>query len=598
MGSASNESNISLPVLRRPAHNRRRWLTLFAVQLLIIIHIIFWLLSQKYNWFGGKTITPIEPSEAMEFSKYGIINAGAIFFLLALVSTLVFGRWFCGWGCHIVLLQDGCYWILRKIGIRPKPFRSSLLMWFPMALGLYMFIWPLFYRFAIAPFTRPELEWPGISTHLTTTEFWNTFPPPIIAIPFLLVCGFATVYVLGAKGFCTYGCPYGGFFKPLDRMSPMRVRVNENCGQCGKCTAVCTSNVRVHEEVHIHKMVIDSGCMKIMDCIDACPNEALSIGFGKTAIKSGLDNLNAKQSILTLREFSLTALFLLSFLSFRGIYASVPMLMAVGLALVTTWLLFKMHEILTKPNSNFHKKQLKFHGKITKSGQLYMAFSLVVILFVLQSFIVSGSKLRGEMAIASGNQNAAIHWLKISGPLSDGGLGLLSNPNVDIALAKLYEANNNLDESERLIRRVIARVGEDEHAYMMLGQLLQLNTNQSEIDLFYTQKLEERPEWSLVWEDYVAWLKRQNMGQKAIAASKKALSSHPQNPRLTLQYGLVCMEFGDPEISVSIFENMTKTRPNDSTGWFLLSKAYNRAGDLNASRQAFNKGTSLQQNTN
>ena len=598
MASASKESNVSLPVLQRPSYNRRRWTTLFVVQLLIVIHVVLWLLSQKYNWFGGKTITPIEPSEAMEFSKYGIINAGAIFFLLALVSTLIFGRWFCGWACHIVLLQDGCYWILRKIGIRPKPFRSPVLMWFPMALGLYMFVWPLFYRFAIAPFTRPQLEWPGISTHLTTTEFWSTFPPPIIAIPFLLICGFATVYVLGAKGFCTYGCPYGGFFKPLDRLSPLRVRVNENCGQCGKCTAACTSNVRVHEEVRIHKMVIDSGCMKIMDCIDACPNEALSIGVGKPAIKSNLGNLNARKSIFNLRECSLAVLFLLSFLSFRGLYASVPMLMAVGLALVTTWLLFKMHEVLAKANSNFHKKQLKFHGQITKSGKVYLVFSFVVLLFVLQSWLVTGSKYYGEILLASGDKNAAIRWLKLSGPLGDSGFGLLSNPNVDITLAKLHEANNNLEESERLIRRVIARVGEDESAYMMLGQLLQLKETQREIDLFYIQKLTEKPEWSLVWEDYVAWLKRQDMGRETVAASEKALSIHPQNPRLVLQYGLVCMEFGDPEISIAIFDNMTKTNPMDPTGWFLLSKAYNRAGDLESSQEAFNRGTSLQHNIN
>ena len=280
MQEVTNKS-IALPVIQKKKHNRKRWLVLIAVQVLIFVHIAVWLLGEKFGWFGGKTLTPIEPSEGMEFVRTGVINAGAIFFAVALLSTFLFGRWFCGWGCHIVLLQDACLWILRKMHIRPKPFRARWLMWFPFGLAIYMFIWPLFYRIALAPWLQPELRWPEITAHLLTEDFWSSFPPLLVAIPYLLICGFATVYVLGAKGFCTYGCPYGGFFKPLDAVSPMRVRVNDNCQQCGKCTAVCTSNVRVHEEVHLYKMVVDSGCMKIMDCIDVCPNDALSIGFGK-----------------------------------------------------------------------------------------------------------------------------------------------------------------------------------------------------------------------------------------------------------------------------------------------------------------------------
>ena len=111
----------------------------------------------------------------MEFAKYGVVNAGLIFFVLALLSTLVLGRWFCGWGCHLVMLQDLCGWMMRKASIRPKAFRSRLLIYVPLVLALYMFIWPVLYRFAIAPWVRPELEWPGISVHLTTTEFWRSF---------------------------------------------------------------------------------------------------------------------------------------------------------------------------------------------------------------------------------------------------------------------------------------------------------------------------------------------------------------------------------------------------------------------------------------
>ena len=128
MTAEKKDVHISLPVIQKRKHGRIRWLVLYAVQVLIILHIAVWLLGKKYDWFGGETLTPVEPSEGMEFVKNGVVNAGAIFFALALLSTYIFGRWFCGWGCHIVLLQDICLWMMRKVRVRPKPFRARWLM--------------------------------------------------------------------------------------------------------------------------------------------------------------------------------------------------------------------------------------------------------------------------------------------------------------------------------------------------------------------------------------------------------------------------------------------------------------------------------------
>src|SRR5690606_5671667 len=99
----------------------------------------------------GSAISPVEPSESMQTLELGIINAGFIFFLSAILLTLVFGRFVCGWACHIVALQDACGWIMKKFGIRPSPFRSRLLVFVPLGLALYMFVWPTFKRFALVP---------------------------------------------------------------------------------------------------------------------------------------------------------------------------------------------------------------------------------------------------------------------------------------------------------------------------------------------------------------------------------------------------------------------------------------------------------------
>ncbi|MCA9312072.1 MAG: 4Fe-4S binding protein, partial [Phycisphaerales bacterium] len=278
---------------RRLGHSRmgrRRAAVLIAVHLLILAHIIHWLAT-------GRTLSPVEPSESMETIETGLVNAGAIFFLLAILSTLIFGRFFCGWGCHIVALQDLCGWLMKKCGVRPVPFRSRLLPLIPIILAFYMFLWPTLLKGVIEP--ALDTAWPaaraalgplpGVPTEfrneLVQEDYWATFPTIAVAIPFLLICGFATVYFLGAKGFCTYGCPYGGIFSPVDRIAPGRIIVDhDKCEGCGHCTAVCTSNVRVHEEVRDYGAVVDPGCMKCLDCVSVCPKEALFLGFGAPAI--------------------------------------------------------------------------------------------------------------------------------------------------------------------------------------------------------------------------------------------------------------------------------------------------------------------------
>ena len=54
----------------------------------------------------GKTVSPIEPSETMYTLQQGFDQRGFIFFTLAILATLIFGRFVCGWGCHILALQD------------------------------------------------------------------------------------------------------------------------------------------------------------------------------------------------------------------------------------------------------------------------------------------------------------------------------------------------------------------------------------------------------------------------------------------------------------------------------------------------------------
>jgi len=373
----NKQRSIPLPVLKNSAFqkegirsSRSSWwraAALITLTLLMIAHIIQWRLM-------GRTISPIEPSEAMYTLQNGAVNAGFIFFTLAILATLIFGRFVCGWGCHILALQDFCAWLLKKFGLTPKPFRSRLLVFVPLIVALYMFVYPTVYRYFAKPKNEPLI--PQFTNHLVTSEFWATFPPVFVAIPFLFVCGFMTVYFLGQKGFCTYACPYGGFFSLADKVAPGKIRVTDACNQCGHCTATCTSNVLVHAEVKQYGMVVDPGCMKCMDCVSVCPNDALYFGFGKPAI--GVPKTIKKNYSLTwTEEFAAAFVFLASFLAVWDVYQLVPMLMALGIATITTFLAMRTWRLFRVKDLSFYRFNLKSSGGIRQAGWIFLSFALV-----------------------------------------------------------------------------------------------------------------------------------------------------------------------------------------------------------------------------
>jgi len=401
-------SGASAPVKPRKS-KRARWraAVLIAVHVLIAAHATHYLLH-------GRTLSPVEPSESMYTLEQGQLNAGFVFFAVALLVTAVFGRFFCGWGCHLVALQDLCGWLMRRLGVRPRPFRSRLLLLMPLLLAVYMFVWPTAKRVA-APwivgldlgsldgardwvFRGLPADFPGLSNHLVTGAFWSTFPGPVFAGLTFLTCGFVAVYVLGAKGFCTYACPYGGFFGVVDRFAPGRIRVTSACEQCGHCTATCTSNVLVHEEVRRFGMVVDPGCMKCMDCVSVCPNDALYFGFGRPASAKGApaDARAARRYPLGLvAEGVLALVFVAALLAFRGLYDGPPLLLSACLAALTAYVALMLVRLVRQPTVRLQNLTLRAGGALSRSGLVALIVAVSWLAFAAHSAFVQGERFLG-----------------------------------------------------------------------------------------------------------------------------------------------------------------------------------------------------------
>ncbi|HVS17561.1 MAG TPA: 4Fe-4S binding protein [Planctomycetota bacterium] len=371
-----------------PRPNRRGWVragVLIAVHLAVLAHLAHWRVA-------GRTMTPLEPSEAMQTLELGWVNAGALLLVASIALTLVLGRFFCGWACHVVAYQDLCAWLLGRVGLRPRPVRSRLLMLVPLGAAFYMFAWP-----SLARALRGE-DWPPFVRHFTTEDFWATFPGPGIALATLVVDGALIVWILGAKGFCTYGCPYGALFGLADRFARGRIRVSDACEGCGQCTAVCTSNVRVQAEVARFGMVVDPGCMKCMDCVSSCPTNALSFGFGpsRAGVLRGKPAAAARWDFGWGEELALAAVFLAALYAFRGLCRVVPFLLAIGLALLCAVAALALVRTLSRRDFTLQHWTLRSGGRLRPAGATALVGCGALLALTAHSGVVQFDAREGE----------------------------------------------------------------------------------------------------------------------------------------------------------------------------------------------------------
>src|SRR5204862_8190379 len=110
-------------------------------------------------------------------------------------------------------------------------------------------------------------------------------------------------------------------------------------------------------------------CMKCMDCVSVCPNDALYYGLGIPIYYVPKSNAIKKSySVTWPEEIVGVIVFLGSFLAVRGVYALVPFLMALGCATITTFLTLKTWRLLQAKDVSFYRFDVKSSGDMRNAG--------------------------------------------------------------------------------------------------------------------------------------------------------------------------------------------------------------------------------------
>ena len=218
---------------------------------------------------------------------------------LSLIGLLV-GRFVCGWLCLFGLIQELLYKIPTKKVTVPKQIDRPLRYLKYVMLGVMVFALPFFVRSkygAGAPFFCKyicpvgTLEG-GIPLVLLNDTMRSTLGWLFRWKFFLLiVCILSSVFIY--RPFCKYICPLGAFYALFQKVSLVRMHVDENaCVNCGLCARTCKMNVDPHKNPN------SCECIRCRECVDACPKHALSMGIREKTASGGQKQTSIKEETI------------------------------------------------------------------------------------------------------------------------------------------------------------------------------------------------------------------------------------------------------------------------------------------------------------
>lgn len=202
-------------------------------------------------------------------------------FSFYVVGTLVLfgtalGRFICGWLCPFGLVQDLIAKIRKKKAVIPprldRPLRYTkyavlavLVILLPMTLTTFGLAPPYFCQYVCPSGTL----FGGVPLLLAEANLRSAVGWLFGWKSLLLIAALASSVVL-YRPFCKYLCPLGAIYALFNRVSAVRMTVDEHkCVHCGKCANACPMQVPVPKKPNHPE------CIRCGVCKQVCPTSAI-----------------------------------------------------------------------------------------------------------------------------------------------------------------------------------------------------------------------------------------------------------------------------------------------------------------------------------
>lgn len=223
---------------------------LLRILFLLALVLLFWGL-----FFGGNEIK-------------------TIIFLVAILSTLIFGNFWCGFLCPVTIIQMLLSALRRKLHIPAfRVSQKTRILFRPLKWLVFIFVLVLI----VLSFLRPDINMhPESSSGLSIIEI-------------IIIGALIGICFMNERAFCRY-CPLLTIMGLVNKFSFGRIRKNgAACTHCRACHECCPMNIRSIYQERIKPDVTHMDCIYCLHCIGACPErDVLSFTlFGKTIMSSG-----------------------------------------------------------------------------------------------------------------------------------------------------------------------------------------------------------------------------------------------------------------------------------------------------------------------
>ncbi|HLC00229.1 MAG TPA: 4Fe-4S binding protein [Candidatus Bathyarchaeia archaeon] len=208
----------------------------------------------------------------------GIVAGSFIVFASLFVSSLFFGRAFCGWVCPAGATQELCMKANKKSFPNGKRNWIKYAIWTPwVAIIIFVFA-QAGGIMAVDPFYQTYY---GISI--------QDIPSLVIFLVFFgIIAGVALI--AGKRAFCHTGCwmaPFmilGRKLRNVANWPSLQLEADrEKCSNCKICSKNCPMSLDVNSMVQRESME-NSECILCGSCVDNCPKGAVKYSFNRTPI--------------------------------------------------------------------------------------------------------------------------------------------------------------------------------------------------------------------------------------------------------------------------------------------------------------------------
>ena len=209
-----------------------------------------------------------------------VVSGSFIAFGAMFVTSLVFGRAFCGWICPGGGIAE-CSSKIREKRIKRRWIDAIKYIYWPVWLGLIVFT-----AVRAGGLSRVDVlyqTWHGISV--------SNAPSALMAAAVILVIVLLTV-VVGRRGFCHTLCwmaPFmvlGTWIRDRLRLPGLRLHATpETCVSCAACTRGCPMSLDVHETMVLPDRMSNRECILCGHCADVCPTHTIRLSFRRAGSK-------------------------------------------------------------------------------------------------------------------------------------------------------------------------------------------------------------------------------------------------------------------------------------------------------------------------